>query len=279
MQLGANIDLLSVGIAIATAGVLGVVILMSNPKSFTNRAFFLFSFITIIWGVLNYMTYQSHSSAVTLWMIRSVMFFATLQASSFYLLLSAFPYDKYTFSKKEAYIGVPALIFVALLSLSPFVFSGVTVLEGSKISQPTPGMAITIFAIITLSFMVMGVVKSIKKYRATGTSTRSRLLYVLLGVSLMLSLIVVFNFIFPAFLSNTRYIPLSALFTLPFTILTSYAIRKHNLFNVKVAATAILTSILALVSFAEVILAEDITVIVFRSVTFLNSILQWIPAK
>jgi len=86
---------------------------------------------------------------------------------------------------------------------------------------------------------------------------------------LTLSLIVIFNFILPAFFDNSRFIPLGAVFIFPFIAFTSYAILKHHLLNIKIIATEILTFVLAVVTLVEIIFANDLTTRVFRSGVFL----------
>jgi signal transduction histidine kinase len=93
--------------------------------------------------------------------------------------------------------------------------------------------------------------------------------FVLIGTFLTFALYVVFNFIFPAFLNNSNYIQLSAVFTLPFVVFTAYAIIKHHLLNVKVFAAQALTLILAITTFAEVIFASDVAAIIFQSAVFI----------
>ncbi len=67
---------------------------------------------------------------------------------------------------------------------------------------------------------------------------------------------------------NTRYIPLGALFTFPFVIFTAVAILKRHLFNIKVAATAVLVFILSVVLLVEVIFSETLLMIIFRGCVF-----------
>ena len=50
MDIIKNIDLLSVGLAIAGTGVLGFLVFFSNKKSITNKSFLYFSLITICWS-------------------------------------------------------------------------------------------------------------------------------------------------------------------------------------------------------------------------------------
>jgi signal transduction histidine kinase len=64
-------------------------------------------------------------------------------------------------------------------------------------------------------------------------------------------------------------IPFGALFILPLIISVWFAIYRHNLLNVKALTVTLLTGLLALVTFSEVILAENLALIVFRSFIFI----------
>ena len=91
----------------------------------------------------------------------------------------------------------------------------------------------------------------------------------LIGIVLTFSLIIVFNFIFPAFLNNANYVVFGAVFIFPFIIFTCYALFRHNLLNIKVISAEILTMVLALVFLIEIIVSKDIAVIILRSSGFL----------
>jgi len=96
-----------------------------------------------------------------------------------------------------------------------------------------------------------------------------QLRFLLIGVVIMFLLIFALNFILPAFFNNTRFIPLSAVFTLPFVIFTAYAIFKHHLLNVKMVSTEILAFVLTIATLIEVIITSDPLILVFRSGVFL----------
>src|SRR3989338_5991504 len=92
---------------------------------------------------------------------------------------------------------------------------------------------------------------------------------ILVGLVIMFALIIFFNLIFATVFSDPRFVPLGALFTFPFITFTSYAILKQKLFNIKVAATAILVFLLSVVLFLEIIFADSFVLILFRSCIFL----------
>src|SRR5262245_37159770 len=95
-----NLDLLSVGITIASIGILGFVIYISDKRSSTNRAFLYFALATILWSIFNYLNYQSDSAVTVLWLLRGLMFSATWVAFTIFQLLYVFPEHDKKYSRK-----------------------------------------------------------------------------------------------------------------------------------------------------------------------------------
>jgi hypothetical protein len=85
-----NFDLFSVGIAITTIAILGFIVFFSNRRSYTNRAFLLFSLVIIFWSSVNYLSYQFESPLFVLWSIRFVMFFAVWYSFGLFLVFFYF---------------------------------------------------------------------------------------------------------------------------------------------------------------------------------------------
>ena len=94
MNLLENLDLLSVGTAIAATFVLGFVVFFSNRKSATNKTFFVFAIITGLWGLLNYLSYQVSNIAVAFWFLRLEIFLAVWHTLFIFNLFYIFPREK-----------------------------------------------------------------------------------------------------------------------------------------------------------------------------------------
>ena len=86
----ANFDLLSVGVAIAAIGLLGFAVYFNNRKSATNRSFFFFSLLTILWGISNYFEYKFATIPLPLWALRVHLFISTWHALAFFRLSYVF---------------------------------------------------------------------------------------------------------------------------------------------------------------------------------------------
>jgi signal transduction histidine kinase len=269
MDIFANFDLLLIGVVIAGIFVLGFTVLFSNRKSITNQTFLLFCVITGAWGIVNYLFYNTTDTFLILWLLRFVMFFAVLQAFSLFQLFLVFPLEKVYFPKIYKYGLIPLVFLTAIIALSPLTFSKIVQNEIGTVADPDRGPGLIAFGFVAVGLVVFSLISLIKKIVHTEKEDRGPYLVLLYGVLLMFLLIICFNFLIPVITHNRNFIPFGALFTLPFIIFTSYAILKHKLFNIKVAATALLVFILAVISFAEVVLANgESYLILFRSSIF-----------
>lgn len=264
-----NFDLLTVGIAVAGTGLLGFAVYFSNRKSITNVMFFVFSLVTLAWGVANYLNYQIQSDFLVLWTIRIVICLAVLQALSFFTLMYVFPQETVILPRWFKFILIPFSIFVALLTLTPFVFSSITRIPGELVSHPVPAPGIIVFVLTAVFLVLGGFFVILKKLNAAKNKLRSQIKLIVIGVSFMFTAIILFNLVFTIIFNTTRYIPLGALFTLPFVIFTAIAILKQHLFNVKVAGTAVASFFLAVFTFTEVVFSNSTGTLIFRSIIFI----------
>lgn len=264
-----NLDLLALGVVVALTGVLGYSAFASDPRSRTNQMFFFFSVITAAWGVVNYLSYQFSDPLTTLWLLRGIMFFATLQAFSLYALFRAFPDDARPFQKWEIFGLMPLTAFTALLALTPALFSGVEgVSRAGEVAQVQKGPGIALFGILAVGLVVSAVFFLVRKTIGAPRETRKAFDVVLAGVAITFTLIIAFNFVLAALLQDPSYIPYGAVFMFPLVAAISYAIQKHRVFNIKAAASALLVCVLAVVSFLEIIFSNDLSETIFRSGTF-----------
>ena len=260
-----NLDLLSVGIAIAATGILGLSAFLSDKKSITNRVFLLFSLATICWGVVNYLEYNISNSHVALWLLRGGIFFATLQAYFLFSFLNVFPYEELRAPKWVRRFVIPMVTATGIMTLTPLVFPRIEgVSSEGIITKVANGPGLPVFGVVAVGLVVWGIAILIKKIINAEAIERKKFIPVLMGLITTFSLIIVFNFIFPAVLGNSRFIPLGAVFLFPFIVFTAYAIMRHGLLNVKVIATEVLVFVLAVASLVDIVVAKDVKMIGIR---------------
>ncbi|MDE1919078.1 MAG: hypothetical protein KGH56_00045 [Patescibacteria group bacterium] len=265
-----NFDLLSVGIAVAAIGLLGYTIYANNTASVTNRAFFFFSAITICWSIVNYINYQVTQPVLVLWLLRSVIFFGTWHAFSFFRFLYVFPANEKKFPNWYRLILVPWIFIVAALTLSPFVFPSIAEISGGgAVSKTVVAWGIFPFVLTVIALILSGFIMFITKMLRTSSHERSAYKLILIGAVLTFSLLITFNLVLPGIFLNVRYIPLGALFLLPFVMMTSYAIYQHHLFNLKVATTAFLGFMVTVFTFVNVLYSTSMSEVVINITAFL----------
>jgi signal transduction histidine kinase len=262
-----NLDLLSVGIAVAGMLILGFVTFFNNAKSISSKLFLCLAVVSSAWSIVNYASYQIHSIEISFWLLRFVLFFGALASFFIFTLAYVFPEETAKGSRYYWWIIVPATGVATLLTLTPAVFSGIVSVTGKNITQVSNGPGIFVFGIVVaflnIGSIVMLVYKAIRK-----KEQRKPLLIFLAGVVIMLALILIFNFVLPAFFQNTGFTPLGGIFLLPFIILTSYAIIRHGLLSIKVVATEILAFALATGTLFEVVTSGTFVDLVIRTLVF-----------
>ncbi len=265
-----NLDLLSVGVAVAAIGLLGYEIYANNPTSVTSRSFFIFSAITICWSVTNYINYQVTNPTLVLWLLRLVIFFGVWHAFSFFRFLYVFPLEEKEFPAWYRFVLVPWIFIIATLTLSPFVFSSIAEISGGgAVSKTVVTWGIFPFALTIIALILSGFVIFIKKMLKTSGHERSAYSLILLGAIITFSLLVTFNLVLPGIFLNVRWIPLGALFLLPFVVFTAYAISRHHLFNLKVATTAFLGFMVTVFSFVNILYSTQLSGVVINVTAFL----------
>lgn len=265
-----NFDLLTVCISIAGILLLGVLIYFNNSVSATNRAFLVFAIATAIWGTSNYLEYRFTTALTILWALRIHLFISVLHAYTFFSLAYIFPKEQIAFPKWFKYYLTPAVILVAFLTLTPFVFSGVDhVAAEGQVTRATPAPGIALFILAAFGLLFAALIVLGKKTRRTSGVERRQYLSILVGMSITAVLLIVFNVVLPNIFSNRSFIPLAALFLLPFIALTSYAILKEHLLNLRVATTAVLAFIVTVFTFVNVVYSTGASAVALNVTAFI----------
>lgn len=269
MLLPINLDLLSVGIAVAGTCILGFAVYLSNRKSLTNKVFLIFSITAAVWGVSNYLNYQFNSTEFILWTLRMHLFITVWYCFSLFTLFYVFPNPEVKFTKNYKWILIPIVILVSALTLTSLAFSRISeIAPPGQVTNPERGPGILLFVLIVLFLVGGGIILLIKRMSRASGLEKNQFQFVLAGTIITFSFYITFNMILPIFFNQLGFIPFGSIFTLPLVVLTGYAIMRYHLLNVKVIATEILTFLLVVITFSEVVISKNLTEIVFRSMMF-----------
>lgn len=251
-----NLDLLSVGIAIAAIALLGFIVYISNTKSYTNISFLLFCGVTMLWSFFNYISYQTKDPEVSLQLWKVVILLGFWHSFSFFSFLYVFPKEKVKFPFWFTLILTPYVVVFSLWAgIGDLVFSGVSMING--VPTPTVEKGILSFLAIVVLLIVASFTFLIRRIIKAKKGDKKPYVLILIGAILTFILLFTFNLILPAVFKITRFIPLGAITIFPFALFTAYAIFKHKTFKVKNLGSTLLAFLLCVATFIEVIFAEN----------------------
>lgn len=270
MEIGhVSFSLFSLGVVSAIHIFLGVVVFFSNRSSKTSLLFLALNISIVIYSVFSFLTENLVDINLFIWSLRFRMLGATLFASAFYLLALNFPKDTWSLSTKHRKIVYIVTVVVGLMTMTPLVFRSAVQNDLGTLPSPEPGWGMVIFAVCVLWFDLVGLWRIIKNsLHSKERVERVQQRYLLFGFVITLGLILILSFAFPVLLQDTRFINYSVYFTLPFAILTSYAIVRHHLLNIKIISTEITVFALSVITLFELLLADSAKLLLFRGSQF-----------
>lgn len=263
-----NIDIFLAGIAIAGIAILGFAVYNDKPQSATARTFLWLSIATIAWSLFNISIFYIADPTIALWVLRASIFFALWHAYFLFRFFYVFPRESSGSSSRVYAMLTTLTLGVSGLIFTPLVFSEVTSTYGGHIQSVDNGVGIYLFGVFLVGYILSGILIFAQKTFQAEPQERSQYLYVLIGSLITFSLLIVFNFVYPAFLSRPALVQFAPLFTLPFIGFTAYAIIQYNLLNIKIIATELLAFGLAIASLFQITFADTPAGIAFNIATF-----------
>jgi len=264
-----NLDIFSVGIVVAATVILGAVSYFNNKKSISNRFFLIFVIVTILWTSINYASYKITDPTLILFFLRAEIYLAVWLVYSLYMFVSVFPEEQHIFNKFSKY-SIFLVIIVSLFNFTPFVFRSISSFTSDgHVATVQNGPGIAVFGMTVFFFLGISLYHLIKKIKQAKNKEKKQLKTILLGIGLMFFLILIFNFIFPAFFNNASFIAFGGVFIFPFIIATSYAMVKQEFLNIKVLTTEIVTFLIAMAMLLQIFLSTDFTSLLYRFFIFL----------
>jgi signal transduction histidine kinase len=153
----------------------------------------------------------------------------------FFLLARTLPNEKFDFNHKSLWFIFVSALLTMLVTISPFSFTGVNI-EGG-VPEPVPGPGLLIFAIFAVVYTSLTIYVLIKRIRESTSIEKHQLKFMMFGILLMLGLIILTIFIPVTLFKTNLFVSLLPIYALIFLLLTTYAIVRHHLFNLKVIAT------------------------------------------
>ncbi len=265
-----NIDLFYALVGGATTIFLGILVLLHNRRGAANIIFIIHAVTGSIWAMATYFSVVAPPADALLW-IRLVIFFAVPHVFLFFLFVQNFPENLFV-RKKIAFWGTLACMGMLMgLSLTPMVFSEITIVGNQII--PVPGPLIALFATILLAFFLLTVVQVFRKFFEKDRALRKQWIAIGTGFLTAYFLLIFFVFVRVVFFDNPAFVPYSPLFIVPIFIGAAFAILREHLFSVKVVAAEIMTFFLLFAGFIDILSAQSISSVVIGVFVILFTII------
>lgn len=223
---------------------LGSLVLLRNRSNKTHIYFFFLSLVLAFWSIANYFSLNSNSEWITLFWVRVVMAITAFFGPFLYLFVRNFPKETKKGKKKELFVLLFGFL-TALIAMSPFMFVGVSFYNGV---HPIPGPGVVIFAVNLLILLTSSLYVFAQKFKQSFGAQKQQLKFFILGIIASFVLGAVTNFLLVILFDFSDFVIFGPSFSLFFVALTSYAIIKHRLMDIRlVVARTVSYSLLLLV--------------------------------
>ena len=263
---------------------LGLFVLLRNPKQRTGLAFFSVSLFISLWAVSNYITSDSSIGLTYNNIFNTFAFVAAFLAVSASLwFTSVFPV-LLKLSVRTQSILLTMFAVTMVISDTTLVGGHVTKAHGNL--HFSTGPLLPLYILVILIFLTLIVVNLRRVVVNARGREREQAVYLLIGFSVPIFLGLLTNTIVPLFTASWNTATFGPIFTVFLVGTTSYAIIRHRLFDVRLAvarSVAYIASILAVVAAYTVLAfgllnigfglrigaAEGVTLAFFTAVTAL----------
>lgn len=212
--------------------IIGLITFRHNPKSLTNKFFFLFTIVASIWSVNQYLSLHQGSPEASLYYIRWAMTLASLYSFSLFITIHTFPSPILQMRKSRFIILILLTLCIAILSQTPLIFADIHGFGPE--AEPIPGHLIPLFALFAGYCILGSIYILIARYRKANGQLKAQLQYLIVGVVGSALLLFFTNFVVVVLFNNTSLIILGPTYTLIFIGATAYAIVAHQLFDIRV---------------------------------------------
>ncbi len=219
-------------------------VLFRKKNNLSNILFFFIGITSLCWAFANYISVSMLDSESLVYIVRSILFFVVLQNYAYYLFARTFPKSSWEHSKRWLLGYSLFSAFVALVTMSPYVFASVTAKDNLPITVAGPGLLVFI---LHAAYSTSGVFKELKsKMHSAAGVERRQFQWLLFSAVLILVVVPVTNFAITPLLKTTLFVVLSPVYTLAFASIIAYAIVSQKLFDIRAAVARSVAYVLSL---------------------------------
>ncbi|MEI7917831.1 MAG: ATP-binding protein [Candidatus Saccharibacteria bacterium] len=241
------------GIMLIVTIVIGLVVAylvyLSNSKSKVNRIFLLMTLFSLAWISFSFFGSVIKIDSLALIMKRLNYAFLPPFFVTAYLFSVYFPNE---FSRKkivEIIMELIGIISFVIAIATPLVVDSVKIEESSNVI--VGGKMYDLLNIVLSIITVIIISNLVRKYFTVDRKSKKQVIFVIVGAVLYALFNVIFNVVLPSInAAYYKYDSFGDFSFILFLLLTSYAIIRHHLFDVKLAIVRSVTYVFVLVSLA-----------------------------
>lgn len=258
---------------LATIGgvALGLLVFFRSKRQIDNMSFSFVSILISLVVAANYFSLNNKDSIeITLFWIRTVMFIVPYLMFALFFFCSSYLNHSFKFNKTSFYLLLLFSLIISLINISPFAYSAVLIsANGAIVPSTGPGLALNGIHILPLFLLsIFHMARNIRRNSNPKEKNMIRFsLYLFLfsfGTQIITSFVIVTIF------NYTNLIPLGNFLTFLFVVLMTVSILYFKAFNLNMVEAVLFASILAILSFAEIITASGLQTIIYKIIVFIT---------
>lgn len=227
-------------------GILAVssIVLVRNSNNKINRLFFFLNLTVSIWLTLLLFADTTGSNFRALVLVRSAVAITNIIAATFVIFSYNFPSERKLSARKLTLIWGP-MIFLFFASFTPSMVESVSITEsGAQLVSSTS--LYSAYSLISLIYFISGAIILLRNKKKAGIAQKQQINLVLLGVMIGFFVNLITGYIFTLIGVQGKGNLIGSFSLLAFAVLTSYAIIKHRLFDIRTFVVRSLAYILAI---------------------------------
>ncbi len=263
------LNLAFLGIVSVTNLALAVIVVYSSWHNVRNSWFAAIILSIIIWTAANYLADNVQDYNWSLFWTRLTFSAPLLFSWLFVVFAKVFPKYRYNFFWRWFLIGT----FLLQLLIQVWVFA--TSFVVSDIIQSPRGVDVMFgsFGLWYAVYVIIGILLALLvlawKLKTETGEDKTRVGYVLFGLSFFTILATITNLVIPLIFHYFFASVFGPYLAIIFTGITTYAIIRHRLLRISILAPQVFTLFIGSVLLFEVIVSDDLTRLIIRSVIFI----------
>ncbi|MCL4367335.1 ATP-binding protein [Patescibacteria group bacterium] len=228
--------------------VLGLLVYLNNPKSATNRLFFLMALASSLSAVGVFASKLVADSETVFFWVKFTMMAASFASPLILLFILNFPEEKLKINRYLLGGDLALALFLFFSAIFNLLFKGAHYVQGAVTVEPGPVMPL--FGGIFIVHLGIIIFWLIKKILHTEGREREQFRYLMLGFIAMLIPVGFFDVFLVAVYKNTNFVPLGVASFILLEGSIFYTITKHRFLDIRLVVARTVAYTLLITIFA-----------------------------